>query len=364
VWDWRERFWTGLRDDHPGPHLVKGEWSMILTLHIAALVVGLYFWYLTFVMRESTEGKWVNRIEEMWIRIDDRSKATRDTAKALFNVVAGKITRIFNGIVGDKVVSIRLVGISGSLSFASACLFSGVTELMMVSGSSLVDKGRINWGSMFLALACVSAALAVLPVIFKSPLWAWISCSPTIFVLLLFVWSIYRKGLKGASSPFLPVPLLSLASDVLFLIIIRQSLRWLSVKTTPLRIMIVLTIQLLLIAIVFLIPWSAPFIELFAIQRRIHSTLLPYGLELSSGLVLFNLPTAVAAISFVFALLIVLLHRVTWPMLSEWTYVLTRNDVLEKRKTVRTIASALILYGLGGILKLAFVLALVERFLK
>jgi hypothetical protein len=68
--------------------------------------------------------------------------------------------------------------------------------------------------------------------------------------------------------------------------------------------------------------------------------------------------------SFVLALLIVLIHRVTWPLLSTWTYVLTRKEVLEKRKTVRWVAITLVIYGLSGIPKLAFILRLIHEFNK
>ncbi len=96
---------------------------MALAFHIAAALVGLYGLALTFIMRETSEGKWVNRIEEFWIRVDDRRKAAGGLWFSLFNAVAAKLTKVFNRIVGEKMISLRLIGISGSLSFTSLFFF-------------------------------------------------------------------------------------------------------------------------------------------------------------------------------------------------------------------------------------------------
>jgi hypothetical protein len=149
----------------------------------------------------------------------------------------------------------------------------------------------------------------------------------------------------------------SLLSDVLLIIIIRQSLRWMLAKTTPIRMVTTVVLQLLLLVCVFVLPLSSLFAAGFA---RSNGTLAIGAMMLA----MFNVPTAFAAISFVFALLIVLLHRITWPLLSTWTKVLTRSDVLDKRKTSRFIGSTLFLYGLSGIPQLAFVMRIFEQLRK
>jgi hypothetical protein len=116
-------------------------------------------------------------------------------------------------------------------------------------------------------------------------------------------------------------------------------------------------LQLLLIICVFVFPISVLFVEM---TDKSHTN-LAMGMMM---LAIFNIPTAFAAVSFVLALLIVLIHRVTWPLLSTWTYVLTRKEVLEKRKVVRTVSVALLIYGLSGIPQLAFILKLVQLFNK
>ncbi len=346
---------------------------MTLALHIFALLIGAYVFYLTFVMRESTEGKWVNRIEEFWVRIDDRGKAVGENTRSLFSALAQKVTKTFNRIVGVRIISIRLVGISGSLSFASALFFYGVFfELLAyaVRAYHLLWKptpsvpspqGAVSLfvasGMVLFLMFGVCILLALLPIFLRSSIWAWISCSPTLLAVFGFFRLLYLHRINGANLTLFSVLVASLASDIVLLMIIRLSLKWMLADVTLLRMIGATLIQLLLFVVVFFLPMK---IVIF------QSLLRPSG-NLAVGLfmlVLFNIPTALASVSFLFSLLFVLLHRVTWPLLSQLAYILTRNDVLEKRKAVRTIAGCLIAYGLSGMPGMAFLLRIVQLFNK
>jgi hypothetical protein len=355
---------------------------MATIIHIIALILGAYIWYLTFVMRETTEGVWINRIQELWERIDAHSKSTPERTIALFNVVANKVNRTFNRIVGVKIISPRLVGISVSLSFASATFILGaIFELLaylIVKYSDSIKQlysspdaaTRANAATVMhsvpvlmvpgLIFLCVSAAfalLAFLPIFFKSRIWEWVSCVPTILVFLLFSRAIYLKLMTVQQMTFYGAIVASLASDILLIIIIRQSLRWMLARTIPIRMVTTVALQLLLDFCVFVLP-IVVLVE--GVPNKANMNLLVYALMLA----MFNVPTAFASVSFVSALLIVLMHRVTWPLLSTWTRVLTRSDVLDKRKTFRWLGSGLFLYGLSGIPQLAFILRIFEQFHK
>src|ERR1039457_6270835 len=163
----------------------------MIILYAFAGLLGLYLFSLTFVMKESTEGLWVNRIAELWIRIDDRNKAIGDTTKTLFRVLAENVASLFNRIVGNKMISIRVVGISGSLSFASLFCFFGLffeiasyvilthsdtLERLSSSGSKLVHETPvlILGGILFLLVSGFCLALGLLPVLLKSSIWGWL----------------------------------------------------------------------------------------------------------------------------------------------------------------------------------------------
>ena len=353
-------------------------WSvelMTLAFHIVVVLLGGYLLYLTYVMHEAAEGKWVNRIEELWIRIDDRNKAVLDTTKVLFRVVAEKIEKVFNRIVGRKIASVRLVGISGSLSFACLFSFYGLALALVVYFVEaysawlklhIASADKLENALPLVALACFvffaigffCLVLAILPIIFKFSIWAWISCFPTLLTLLLFIRLLYLvHTISGPQLGLLIALPASLISDIFLLILTRQSLSWMLSRTSIVRMTVTLTIHLVLIYMLFVFPIQF----MFAIAHNKSQIGMAVAML---NLAIFNIPTALASAAFILSLSIVLVHRVTWPLLSQWVYVLTRKDVLEKRKTIRLIAGIFIVYGLHGLPRMALVQKAIESFTK
>ena len=330
----------------------------MLIVHAASGVLGFYLLYLTFAMRESTEGKWVNRLEELWIQIDEHSRTVGETTRALFGRLAGMVTTLFNRILGRRMISVRVVGISGSLSFASLFFVCGLALeflVYLVVNYSRVSKNPdasiialipkipiVAWGGLvFLLAAGFFLALAAFPILFRSPVWAWISCFPTAF-WLFGTYRMFQSRIAYENQLAICLALsISLASDLLMLVLIRQSLRWLVAGTSITKMIIAIAIQGLALCLIFLTP--------FQISLVWRPDLIKGSLGLSLFvLAIFNIPTVIASAAFDVSLLAVLLHRISWPLLSQWTYVLTRNDVLEKRKTMRVIGVAFLAYGLSG----------------
>lgn len=347
---------------------------MLQALHVIALLVGAYIFYMTFVMRESTEGKWVNRIEELWIRIDDRNKAVGDTTRALSNALAEKIAKGFNRLVGIKAISLRLVGFSSSLSFASLFFFFGclleLTSYLIVKYSELLKRTSpsadqiekafplmIVFGFVFIAISVFCLTLAFLPVIFRSTVWVWLSCLPALLLFTLNLKMVYLHLANPKQLTIVAALAMSLASDVMLLVIIRQSLRWMLAYTSLMRVTVTVAIQVVLIFVVFLSPL------IFLFDSGTENAKNSLGVILLT-LGVFNLPTALASMAFILSIGVVLLHRITWPLLSQLAYVLTRSEVLEKRKTLRTIAASLIVFGLSGIPALSFLQKLAEHYLR
>ncbi len=332
---------------------------MALILHIVAAIVGLYVLALTFVMRETSEGKWVNRIDEFWIRVDDRRIAAGGLWLSLFNAIASKLTRVFNRIVGEKMISLRLIGISGSLSFTSMCffcaLFFAVISYLFIKYRDVLKPhvpittnldattgGLIIGFLLFALFALVFGLLACLPIIFKSRVWVWLSCLPTGLMLLFFLRIVYMRMLTmGRFTIFLTV-FISLASDVLLVTVIRQSLKWITRRISPGRVSGAIAVQLLLVAITFVLPIL---LVILRANQKPASNLSVGALTLT----LFNFPTAVASICFIASLVFLIIHRFTWPTMERLVYIFTRPEVLEKRWLLRTISVAVALYGLQGI---------------
>jgi hypothetical protein len=97
--------------------------------------------------------------------------------------------------------------------------------------------------------------------------------------------------------------------------------------------------QLVTLLLVFVIPYRLPIMW----NPKMVGTNAGQTLFV---LAIFNLPTAIASTAFSLSLFVVLAHRLIWPFLSKLTYILIRNEVLEKRKTVRWMGFAFIAYSL------------------
>jgi hypothetical protein len=327
-------------------------------LHVFAGLIGFYLFSLTYVMRESTEGQWVNRIEEFWVHMDDRSKTAGEATSTMFKELASRVAQIFNRIVGTRLLSIRLVGISSSLSFASFVfilgLFLEVLAYLVIANTALLKRTShsadtiihaiplfIIFGLIFLLCATAFLCLALLPIFLKSSFWEWVSCGPALLLFLATGRLVYLHLSYAKQVGFIAALAASVASDVVLLIIVRTSLSWLVARSTIRRMVGLIAVHLIVLMTLFAAPLLMP------ISWRPAMAKTSLGVTFFS-LAMFNIPTAIASMAFLVCVMVVLLHRVLWPLMSRMTYILTRNEVLEKRKTVRTIGLALMLYGLAG----------------
>src|SRR5258708_14664775 len=98
---------------------------MLLTvLRVLAAIIGSLAFYVRLFMYEDEEGKWQNRIDKLWVAIDDRAKLTGSKTSALFNKVAAVVTRAFDGIFGRKLLSFQFIGVSSCYSLAGLWLLA------------------------------------------------------------------------------------------------------------------------------------------------------------------------------------------------------------------------------------------------
>lgn len=312
-------------------------------------LMGLVILYLTFVMEETAEGVWVNRIEALWIDLDDRRRSVGETTVLVFNAVAIAISQLFDRSFGAKLLSLRSIGVSSSLSFTSffftlALVLEGLCYLIE-RNSGAVKPELLNQipllvilGAVLLILAVISAALALLPMLLRSRAWAWISCLPAI-LLLLATGELIRNGIGDTKQyGLLAALIVSVISDVLLLMLVRRSLLWISERTSLARLVCVLTVQVIALLMIFVIPYRLPIVW----YPKLAGTSTGQTLFV---LAIFNLPTAFASIAFICGICIVLTHQLVWPLLSKIIYILTRNEVLDKRKTLRSFGLLCVAYA-------------------
>jgi hypothetical protein len=125
-----------------------------------------FFFYIAVFLSEDEEGALQNRLEELWIVIDDRSKQT--SAIGAFLTEISRVTdELLEGLFGKRIFSARAVAVVTSLSFASSM---GV----------LAALDRAN--GIALVLAAVSLVLGIAAANRRAIIYAFIPAGCVVFV--------------------------------------------------------------------------------------------------------------------------------------------------------------------------------------
>jgi hypothetical protein len=133
---------------------------------------------------------------------------------------------------------------------------------------------------------------------------------------------------------------LSLLSDVLLLVLIRFTVRWVLVKTSVWRTAVALMLQVGVVYFLVLVPFGIPEAALPEDFRQSPSL---QALVVMGGL---NLFTAIASSIFIMTLLFVLLHRVTWPILSRLLYPLARYEIMHNHTFLKSVGTACYIFAI------------------
>ena len=307
------------------------------------LFIGFLAYYAAFFLREGEEGRLQNRIEKLWVTIDDRSSVGRTSA--LFSNVAKIVTRGFNRLFGRRLISFQFIGVSTCCSFATLCLFVVLAVVLMKReffGPLPPDLSKMLpfLEHTFLIVGVIFSLLAVLPSTLPSRWAIALSMIPAVFFGATFLymtkahlWTPKRWSVLGGL-------LLSLLSDILLLVLVRFTVRWVSAKTSVWRIAVTLLLQAGIIYFLVFVPFSIP--QALPFEDFRQSTTLMTLSEMGG----LNIFTGIASSVFLLTLIFVLLHRITWPILSRLFYPLARYEVVRNPKIMFRMGTACLLLAL------------------
>jgi hypothetical protein len=105
---------------------------LIFTLRVLAFILGLSLIYLTFLYKHE-EGPVKNKLEDLWIKIDDLQQLALSRQTAFMKVVAETITSGFNLIFGKKLISLQSLIVSVCYSIASIAIPIALIDLYIKS---------------------------------------------------------------------------------------------------------------------------------------------------------------------------------------------------------------------------------------
>jgi hypothetical protein len=303
------------------------HWLLFLS-RCLYFVVGALLLYAAVFMYEGETSRLENKIELFWIEISERALIVGSKTVAFINAVASLDTRVLNRIFGNKLFSLRLVGMSTTLSSSVSLLILAVSDRGS-SANVFFYRASLIAGVAGLAICMLSvvvrSTLAVIPTLIPLALTLFFVCARIVSLFSERVASATYASRDHWSVPVNIALLASLLSDIYASVIIRRSIRFLAEATTTRRVWRAILLQVLWASIFVLLP------GLVAIMwwwKHPH-TAVGETLFLISFL---NISTALLSVAFAVSLGLVLAHKLLWPILERLLYPLARWPILRNRK--------------------------------
>jgi hypothetical protein len=316
---------------------------LLIVGRIAVVGVGCLAFYVAFFLYPDQEGRLQNRIEDVWVSVNDRAKVTGRLSIALFNRVAAIVERLFNRIFGARRFSYRLVSLSMNLSLAIPMAWLVHLYAHVISELSGMDILRF----IVLPLSpTVCAAIAI---------WCprrWIVILTSIPVWIALCAEVLTK-LDQVDTDAMPAylltmgsaVLLSIGSDICAVLLIRWSLSRLAEERSLLAIVQRIVVVAVLMFVIALLPWCL--LLAWYGYPPLHSYRIIIYEDFTALIAGMNLATAIYCLVPVTLSLTVLGHRLLWPILNRLIFPIARFELIKNRKAMAGIGSLAILAGLG-----------------
>ncbi|HVB85834.1 MAG TPA: hypothetical protein VNK23_04105 [Candidatus Dormibacteraeota bacterium] len=291
-------------------------------------------------------------------KIDRQAERTGNKAAAYFNNVASVVTRLLDRLLGRRLFSVQMVGVSSALSLAGLFIVGGLTVgflLHLLRRLPSIPKNLPPnlsadlsiFTVLCLVLGCVFLFFALLPSFWPGRTTRVLSLAP----VLLIVAGALRMWMRGALVANQSLELATLAAGVLcdagLLVIVRKSNRWIAETASWRRMAAVITGQVAFAGAVVWLPLDAGADLSVAFHWKIFPTFLMWT-------AIFNLFTGLAALMVGLALIGLLVHRAFWPVVAHFFYQLARHKVIRNHKAMGRLCAICVpiafpsLSGLAG----------------
>lgn len=298
---------------------------------VAGVVAGIAF-YFAFFLYEDEEGKWHNRIENLWAAVYDRAKVTDSTSTALFNRIGETLKHQFDALFGTRLISFQSFTTSVCLSMAGAIATLGIIGLFHKNTSFDIW----DWPLCLLLL---------LFTIFGGP-WGKRRLDLTLYflgvsILLIFLvvvsWDLFNTPLKSQ-----PVLLFgSVLSDYIALVVMRKLFSSLVDNVSITRLIFLITsLSLTALLIEFgpslaygIYEYPYPISDITFTFKFTYEPVDMGKMELTE-LIFLNVSTCILFLIPVATLIVVFIHKLIWPVLSRLLYPIASRRIVTNRKVL------------------------------
>jgi hypothetical protein len=319
-----------------------------IALRISAGLFGALLLYGSFFLYEDEFGRLTNFLETWWVRIDDMQRGVQSMHTAFMLEVSRIAAAGYERLFGKKLISRRAFSVSICYSVASCSFFL----ILLLQVTSIADPliprataltGIANKRDMIELLAVAALfylGLGTYPAFVKpSRLKDWLkwvnklALFPLIGISFLTA-DVFKKPavlLELIKQPWrYEVVLFLLCSflcDLIVIIITRRVLLWCSRGPNFTRIAAMVLSNLSLGVVLVVGPLALP--DKFKIMGAL------------------NIVDALAALVFFGIALLMLLHKLFWPLLSRAIYIGIAHGSGRSRRVISSIGFVLIFYALG-----------------
>ncbi len=309
-------------------------------LRLLSLLIAVVLLYLALFLYEDENGRLQNRLEEWWIKTHDAHIATVSFHLRFLRGFASFAERGMSVVFGERVISVRALGVSLCFALASANLYQYLND----SGSPLQNQ---------LLNAFYWLALGIVPSLFDDRVLRLI----WMFFLLLLIWNDFLVGWINMATfaysidqPVLIVASLGILAAVsvscIFAFLSIAAIRFLIKKVSESGVFLSTAIWLILISVpgaFFYKPWYA--LNLLPLSSGESVVIL--GLAVLYSLIVINsflfIPSA-----FFFALsFLLVLHKIIGEFIHRFIYAFQSLEIPKRNKLIFAVAVAMLGFGLG-----------------
>lgn len=362
-----------------------------LILRTLCLLAGFGLMLMATVLYPDEEGVIQNRLETSWIVLSDAEVRAVNKHASFVAAVASLADRFYDRLLGQKLFSIRAVGVSACFSLASLLLVCspGLSTLLLFNISN----------ALYYGLIVALIVLGVLPALFRKrrvqpnegmlgrkKAWRvilrvflqvlWLLAVLYLGFLVLMCmdavnWFNLPRAVGGTEleldlfqiNPsaevryYLVFIVLTVASDAVFIAVTRWLLRKSSKSDSRMKILGLMTGNVLLASTLVVIPvasaWGFSGVsKLVHSRRQLFNTVILYVASSNprqtflSSLGASNMLDGLVAATFFILLFGLLLHRLFWPILQRPTYAFATRGIVKRRKLFFFLGAVMV--GFGG----------------
>jgi hypothetical protein len=316
-------------------------------LHIAAGACGLVLATIALFLTENEEGELQNRLEVLWIRVDDLSKTAMTKEAALVQQASKMLSTALDRLFGARLLSWNAIATSVGFSIASLylCLYfsagprfhhSGLAFFLFIASIVIaIAPGRWRYASfVWIFVAYIE--------VFIQEVWDWDEYSEKYSSSGLFLWDYVRNPYIARSKiPYVIFGTVvgGVVSDLLIIIL----LRWLLSKASELRSTWKLIGFVLLescMGLIIVTPLLLPY-RLYSAENNVFRTVSILALAMAGS----NVITASACLLIVVLLALALLHRATWRVLSRPIYAAQRHGLVSHPGFLAKVSGICLLFA-------------------